>query len=213
MMVSVISFERLIIVHKKLIYNYLILIFFLSGCAAIEELEKHEVRPSPGIDLNGNWVFLGNFNENKKLITSVINKTNGVIYRGIKTTGLFDGKSSPKIKENSQGVAHLFFENTRKIKIIQTKYSLYINFDRSIVEEYSFGELKTIVLGNVKIKRSSGWVKNKDVYRIETLDEYGMKITEEYKVLANKEKLERLLIFRDKDLNEIRVTQIFMRKI
>jgi len=211
-MVTLISFQRPAKVHKKLMFHYLLLTFSLFGCATLEELEKYDIKSSPGTDLNGNWIFFGNFNENKKIIAKAINKTNGVIYRGIKTTGMFDGNSTPTIKKNSRGVAHLFFENTQKIKVTQTKYSLYINFDRSIVEEYSFGELKTIVLGNVKARRSSGWVKDKGVYRIETLDEYGMKITEEYKLLINEEKLERLLIFRDKDLNEIKVLQTYIRK-
>jgi hypothetical protein len=54
-----------------------------------------------------------------------------------------------KVRKNSRGVAHLFFEDSKKIQITQTNYSIFMNFDRSIVEEYSFGELKKIQLGNV----------------------------------------------------------------
>jgi hypothetical protein len=48
-------------------------------------------------------------------------------------------------------------------------------------------------------------------YRIETLDDYGMKITEEYKLTGSSNNLERMLIFRDRDLNEIRILQIYQK--
>ena len=182
----------------------------LNGCASIEELDKYSNNSLNEIDLNGSWVFSGKFEDNKQSIESAIKQTNNVNYRGIKTTGVFDGRNTSKVKRNSRGVAHLFFENTNKIKITQTKYSLFINFNRSIVEEYSFGEVKKITIGNVIARRSSGWFNN--VYRIDTLDDYGMKITEEYNLVNSSNILERLLIFRDRDLNEISVLQTYQKE-
>lgn len=196
--------------RKEFSYLFLFLILSLNGCASIEELDKYNNNSLSEIDLNGNWVFFGKFEDNKKSIASAIKRTNNVNYRGIKTTGVFDGRNTSKVKLNSRGVAHLFFENTNKIKITQTKYSLFINFNRSIVEEYSFGEVKKITIGNVIARRSSGWINN--IYRIDTLDNYGMKITEEYKLIKSSNMLERLLIFRDRDLNEISVLQTYQKE-
>ena len=78
------------------------------------------------------------------------------------------------------------------------------------MKEYSFGEVKKITIGNVTARRSSGWVNN--VYRIDTLDDHGMKITEEYKLFNSSNILERLLIFRDRDLNEISVLQTYQKE-
>jgi hypothetical protein len=197
-------------VRKEFSFLLLFLMLSLNGCASIEELDKYSNNSLNEIDLNGSWVFSGKFEDNKQSIESAIKQTNNVNYRGIKTTGVFDGRNTSKVKRNSRGVAHLFFENTNKIKITQTKYSLFINFNRSIVEEYSFGEVKKITIGNVIARRSSGWVNN--VYRIDTLDDYGMKITEEYKLVNSSNILERLLIFRDRDLNEISVLQTYQKE-
>lgn len=196
--------------RKEFSFLLLFLMLSLNGCASIEELDKYSNNSLNEIDLNGSWVFSGKFEDNKQSIESAIKQTNNVNYRGIKTTGVFDGRNTSKVKRNSRGVAHLFFENTNKIKITQTKYSLFINFNRSIVEEYSFGEVKKITIGNVIARRSSGWVNN--VYRIDTLDDYGMKITEEYKLVNSSNILERLLIFRDRDLNEISVLQTYQKE-
>ena len=190
-------------------FLFLFFIFLLSSCASIEELDKYSNKNTSKTDLNGSWEFIGNFEDNKKSIASAVKKTNDVIYQSIKTTGVFDRNNLSKVKPNSRGVAHLFFENSKKIKITQTNYSLFINFNRSIVEEYSFGEVKKITLGNVIARRSSGWVNNS--YRIETLDDYGMKITEEYKLTGSSNNLESMLIFRDRDLNEIRILQIYQK--
>ena len=190
-------------------FLFLFFIFLLSSCASIEELDKYSNKNTSKTDLNGSWEFIGNFEDNKRSIASAVKKTNDVIYQSIKTTGVFDRNNLSKVKPNSRGVAHLFFENTKKIKITQTNYSLFINFNRSVVEEYSFGEVKKITLGNVIARRSSGWVNNS--YRIETLDDYGMKITEEYKLTGSSNNLERMLIFRDRDLNEIRILQIYQK--
>lgn len=190
-------------------FLFLFFIFLLSSCASIEELDKYSNKNTSKTDLNGSWEFIGNFEDNKKSIASAVKKTSDVIYQSIKTTGVFDRNNLSKVKPNSRGVAHLFFENSKKIKITQTNYSLFINFNRSVVEEYSFGEVKKITLGNVIARRSSGWVNNS--YRIETLDDYGMKITEEYKLTGSSNNLERMLIFRDRDLNEIRILQIYQK--
>ena len=184
------------------------LFMILNGCATPETPNKFGLLENSTINMNGYWEYIGDYNENEKQIISAIKDSSGVVYRAIKTTGVFDGKSNEKVRKNSRGVAHLFFENSKKIQITQTNYSIFINFDRSIVEEYSFGELKKIQLGNVSAMRSSGWVDKS--YFIETLDAYGMKITEKYSLTANNN-LERIIIFRDNKMNDVKIEQLYRK--
>ncbi len=190
--------------------NYIIILTtlftILNGCATSEMPNEYKRVNNKIIDLNGYWEYIGNYNEKKEQIASAIKISSGVVYQAIKTTGVFNGKSEEKVRKNSRGVAHLFFEDSKKIQITQTNYSLFVNFDRSIVEEYSFGELKKIQLGNVFAMRSSGWVGNS--YIIETLDSYGMKITEKYRLTLNSN-LERVIIFRDNKMNETKIMQLY----
>ena len=56
--------------------------------------------------------------------------------------------------------------------------------------------------------RSSGWVDKS--YFIETLDAYGMKITEKYSLTANNN-LERIIIFRDNKMNDVKIDQLYRK--
>jgi|TARA_B100001094_G_scaffold329_1_gene321 hypothetical protein len=194
--------------NKNSIIMIFTLFMILNGCATPETPNKFGLLENSAINMNGYWEYIGDYNENEKQIISAIKDSSGVVYRAIKTTGVFDGKSNEKVRKNSRGVAHLFFENSKKIQITQTNYSIFINFDRSIVEEYSFGELKKIQLGNVSAMRSSGWVDKS--YFIETLDAYGMKITEKYSLTANNN-LERIIIFRDNKMNDVKIEQLYRK--
>ena len=114
--------------RKEFSFLLLFLMLSLNGCASIANPLNVQINSLNEIDLNGSWVFSGKFEDNKQSIESAIKQTNNVNYRGIKTTGVFDGRNTSKVKRNSRGVAHLFFENTNKIKITQTKYSLFNHF-------------------------------------------------------------------------------------
>ena len=95
-------------------FLFLFFIFLSSSCASIEELDKYSNKNTSKTDLNGSWEFIGNFEDNKKSIASAVKKTNDVIYQSIKTTGVFDRNNLSKVNTNSRGVAHLFFENSKK---------------------------------------------------------------------------------------------------
>ena len=72
----------------------------------------------------------------------------------------------------------VFLEMGSRLKVTQTEHGLFVSFDRSVVEEYRFGENREINVGPVTAQRVSGWVGER--YRIETLASDGAILREEY---------------------------------
>ena len=70
----------------------------------------------------------------------------------------------------------IFLETGKRLRITQTSDGLFISFDRSVVEEYTFGENRTVSVGPIEAQRVSGWVGHELV--LETMDEQGMVLTE-----------------------------------
>jgi len=62
------------------------------------------------------------------------------------------------------------------LRITQTSEGLFISFDRSVVEEYTFGENRTVSVGPIEAQRVSGWVGQELI--LETMDEQGNVLTE-----------------------------------
>ena len=100
--------------NKNSIIMIFTLFMILNGCATSETPNKFGLLENSAINMNGYWEYIGDYNENEKQIISAIKDSSGVVYRAIKTTGVFDGKSNEKVRKNSRGVAHLFFENSKK---------------------------------------------------------------------------------------------------
>jgi hypothetical protein len=61
-----------------------------------ETPNKFGLLENSAINMNGYWEYIGDYNENEKQIISAIKDSSGVVYRAIKTTGVFDGKSERK---------------------------------------------------------------------------------------------------------------------
>ena len=197
------------LIMRKYIHIFISLIL-LTACASNEVLNKLPIKAEAEIDISGRWVFVGDYQSNQKKIDKAIDQSSGIIYRRIKTTGVFTETQNASSKKNAWGVSHLFFKNAKILRITQTDYALYIDFNRSIVEEYNFGELKKITIGNVNASRSSGW--NGTQYQIDTLDNHGMKITEKYTISDDMNILTRSIVFRDKSLHDTKIIQNFKRE-
>ena len=77
----------------------------------------------------------------------------------------------------------LFVEHGGRLKITQTTHGLFISFDRSVVEEFTFGESRAIAIGPVEAQRVSGW--EGETFVVETLDEQGYVLTEVWRLDEN----------------------------
>ena len=87
------------------------------------------------------------------------------------------GATQPAARET---LVYAFYESGRSVKVTQTETGLFVSFDRSVVDEYRFGENRPVSVGEISADRVSGWAG--DAYVIETLDKDGAKLSDSYRV-------------------------------
>ena len=121
-----------------------------------------------------------------------------------------DASRSRSNRRNVGGLVHVFLENGQNLRISQTDAGLFIAFDRSVVEEYRFGEVRMLSKGGAQAQRVSGWLGN--AYVIETLDRHGMKLTERYALDASVDSRIRRITLRSAEGDSISLVQNFRRE-
>jgi hypothetical protein len=104
----------------------------------------------------------------------------------------------------------MFLEAGEALKVTQTEHGLFISFDRSVVEEYRFGEKREISIGPVTADRVSGWEGS--TYVIETLDNEGAKLVETYRLNADGSSLRRTIAIIHRDKEQLAIEQNFDRE-
>lgn len=104
---------------------------------------------------------------------------------------------------------HVFLESGAALKLTQTPHALYVSFDRSVVEEFRFGENRMISVGEIQAQRVTGWIGN--TLTVETIDRNSMKLTERYQLIDNGNTLQRVIVLRGKNEDQQTVTQEFAR--
>lgn len=110
---------------------------------------------------------------------------------------------------SSGSSAHVFLEYGDALKITQTDFGLFISYDRSVVEEYRFGENRLISIGPIEAMRASGWEGSSFV--VETLDKSGAVLFESWQLKDDGAVLVReIRISRDEKVS-LRQQQIFDR--
>jgi hypothetical protein len=116
------------------------------------------------------------------------------------------GSSQPSARELS---VHVFLEMGKTLKVTQTDSGLFFSFDRSVVEEYRFGENREINVGEISAARASGWEGNS--YVIETLDDDGAKLIETYRLEKEASVMLRTIVLLYRNEREIELEQVFNR--
>ena len=118
----------------------------------------------------------------------------------------------PSGKRNERGraaLAQVFLETGVNVKITQTADGLFISYDRSVVEEYLFGEHRLATVGPVRAERASGW--QGDAYVVDTLDEDGVLLRERWHLDEAGAVLRREVEFSEEGEVVYSVTQTFDR--
>ena len=187
----------------------LALCLVLCACSTPEVLEPRGGTVPPGVDLSGNWVMRERPPAERRRISDAIRKTDGVsdkeIY-GQPGQGRTAHRGSHSFKG---GLVYVFLETGKALKITQTPHGLFISFDRSVVEEFRFGENRIVNIGEVEAQRVTGWEGRQLV--VETLDKNGMKLIERFQLLEGGDTLQRQITFRSKKLEEETIVQEFDR--
>ena len=186
----------------------------LSACGTAEVLAPRDGSVPIGVDLSGSWQIQPESARNQRRIRDAIRKTDGVkddevFRRNGGQPGAPDRRSSRGSSRVRGGLVYVFLELGESLKVTQTEHGLFISFDRSVVEEFRFGENQVVSVGEVEAQRVTGWEGNTLV--IETLDRNRMKLTERFRLIESGQVLERTIMLRSKAMEEETVVQLFDR--
>jgi len=185
-------------------------VLILAGCSTPEVLLPRAGAVPAGVDLSGNWHIRPGSLLDQQRIREAIRKTDGVDDdEAFGNKRRQSQRGSVRSGNSRGGLVYVFLELGRSLKVTQTPHGLFISFDRSIVEEYRFGENLIATIGEIAAQRVTGWEGNTLV--IETLDRNNMKLTERYRLTDNNQVLERTITLRSKALEEETVIQMFDR--
>jgi hypothetical protein len=152
------------------------------------------------VTLFGALLLLGGCGVDPALITRADPVPAGLDLSGNWVQTMSSGVSQPEARDTAVNV---FVKTGKVLKISQTDTGLFVSFDRSVVEEYRFGENRMISIGEIEAERASGWAENG--YVIETLDDDNALLTDTYRLRNEGESLRRtiLLQFRGRVLLDL----------
>jgi hypothetical protein len=202
--------------HAKLAKPLVLLTVLLTmgACGQQEVLEPVRGQRPTGLDLSGEWRLVDDYEAMLERIDRAVMDTDGVdereILRGMMSAEREQRSRRSRSSRKVGGLVHVFLENGRRLRITQTDAGLFIAFDRSVVEEYRFGEARMVSTGGARAQRVSGW--DGESYVIETLDENGMKLSERYSLADGGETLRRDIVLRSAELEEVAILQTFRRE-
>ncbi len=179
-----------------------------SGCAGREELVAKSAAVPVGVDLSGQWRLRDNRSEAEKRKTAA---EQPAIAGSEDILRISHRKGQRPGQRSSGGTSvRMFLEAGEALKVTQTEHGLFISFDRSVVEEYRFGEKREISIGPVTADRVSGWEGS--TYVIETLDNEGAKLVETYRLNAAGSSLRRTIAIIHRDKEQLAIEQNFDRE-
>jgi hypothetical protein len=185
----------------------LITLVLLASCGSNETLLRKSADAPPEMTLTGQWELIEDIDTVLEDFDRAIRQTSGKA-----SSGIPNSQSSRKIRSREKvgGLVHVFLENGKNLKITQVEFGLFISFDRSVVEEYQFGEVRMMSIGGAQAQRVSGW-EGED-YVVETLGKEGMKLTERYHLIEPESRLYRQVILRGKKGQTVVTDLTYRRK-
>jgi len=180
---------------------------FIAGCAAKEVLVAKSA-VAAGNDLTGQWQL----REDSQVAAKRIRDAEFAAAGGNEPLVPMENRYSSQSQRSGDGggaSVHVFVETGRSLKITQTDFGLFVSFDRAVVEEYRFGENRTVSVGPIVADRVSGWEGS--AYVIETLDANGAKLVEAYQLQDGGRSLLRKIKIVEKNVTQLSVEQVFDR--
>jgi len=177
----------------------------LSACAGREPLAAKSGAVPAGADLSGRWQLRDDSKETSRAISEIEREAAGA------DEGLIpeSRRKTSSRKKNDDTQVHVFLESGEALKITQVEHGLFVSFDRSIVEEYRFGEQRMANVGPVVADRVSGWENGG--YVIETRDKEGAMLIETYR-LEGKDVMIRTIRIIHNEKSKLDVRQVFDRR-
>lgn len=180
---------------------------FLAACAARPVLLARSAVVPDGIDLSGQWQLRVEPGSRPR---PPLGADPGIRIPPA-TSSRNQRRATSRNSRGSGGTAvTVFLESGESLKITQTASGLFISFDRSVVEEYRFGEDRPVSVGPIEAHRVSGW--EGDRFVTQTLDEAGVILTETWELNAGGELLVRSISMIDGDEETFASVQRFDKR-
>ena len=181
-------------------------LLIITACGARPQLLPRNGINANAIDLSGNWVLRGE--SGAPVARRGAEEQTIVVPRN--TSRSSRATFSQSRRQRSEGSAvHVFLESGSSLKITQTLHGIFISFDRAIVEEFTFGENRTVAVGPIEAQRVSGW--DADAFIAETMDEKGAVLAERWSLAAGGSELVRRITVVEKEELVFSTTQVFDR--
>ena len=158
----------------------LLALLLLAACSSPPVLISKSAAVPVGVDLSGFWHLIDGGPSRR------MENAEGIGEEPI------DLKSTQRArrKQSSGGAsAHVFLQYGLNLKLTQTAYGLFISYDRSVVEEFTFGENRMVEIGPIEALRVSGW--EGDSFVVVTLDDSGTTLSEAWSLEQNGSELVR----------------------
>jgi hypothetical protein len=179
-------------------------VFFIAACSAAPELLARPGGNPAGIDLSGTWVLRGPDAVPRPQEQTI------VLPRATSRVSEQTRQQQPRRKSRSKDSAvHVFLETGKTLQISQTAFGLFISYDRAVVEEFTFGENRTVSVGPIEAQRVSGWVG--ESLLIETMDEKGFVLSESWQLQDGGKVLRRDVQISRSDEQTMSLQQFFDR--
>ena len=150
-----------------------ICLLIIVGCASQPSLTVLSVAAPPTVDLSGLWTLRADPGASLRRDGS----GEQLIRIPPATSSRGEIRRRPS-KRSSEPAVRVFLETGEALKITQTAHSLFISYDRAVVEEYTFGENRLVSVGPIEAQRVSGW--ENEVFVVQTLDRGGAILTESW---------------------------------
>ncbi len=180
---------------RLLTYTILLGVVLLSGCGSKPVLVSKHAGVPVGVDLSGQWLVRDGSSANRQ---PVLGAGEGIRIptAGSQRSGQGQGQRQGQgARGNSRrgglggASVRVFLEFGESLKITQTYFGLFISYDRSVVEEYTYGENRTMTIGPIEAIRVSGW--DGQSFVVETLDDSGTILFETWHLEEDSEVLIR----------------------
>lgn len=178
----------------------------LAGCGSKEVLITKNATVPAGVDLSGSWVIRA---ESADTVRQLDNAEVEAAGGGVGIVPGAERKRGRRSSSSNNSLVHVFLETAKRLKITQTDFGLFVSFDRSIVEEYHYGENRIVSVGPVHAARVSGW--DDRTYVIETLDNEENKLIEQYHLEDDDALLIRQITILQSGVEALSIVQKFDR--
>ena len=173
--------------------------YLVLACGAAPTLAPRPGGNPEQVDLSGQWTLRGD----------VTHPGGGEQMIRIPPPLRRDGESRRREASPKGASVRIFIESGRDLKVTQTVYGLFFSYDRAIVEEYNFGENRTVNVGPIEAQRVAGW--DGPAFVIETMDKRGNVLAESWRLDEDGAVLVRHMTITEKGKKTLDTRQVFDR--